>query len=532
MTHRAFLIAIMAGSLLAGLASASADEPKHGGILRIYHRDSPASASIHEEATYSTNIPFMGVFNNLVLYKQDVPQNSLDTIVPELATSWAWSPDNLTLTFKLREGVKWHDGKPFTAKDVKCTWDMIQEKSSQKFRKNPRKAWYENVTDVTTNGDFEVSFKVGRPQPALLALLASGYSPVYPCHVSPADMRTHPIGTGPFKFVEFKQNESIKLVRNPDYWKPGRPYLDGIEFTIIPNRSTAILAFIAGKFDMTFPTEVTVPLMRDIKAQDPTAICEFKQSNVSNNLIINRDAPPFDNADLRLAMALALDRKAFADILAEGQADIGGSMLPAPEGVWGMPREMLESIPGYGPDVEKNRNQARAIMTKLGYGPDKPLKIKVSTRNIPVYRDPAVILIDQLKQIYIEGELDVVDTGVWFSKVARGDYSVGLNLTGNAVDDPDQTFYENYSCGSERNYTHYCNKDLEKLFDQQSQMTDVAARKKLVWDIDKKLQEDVARPIIFHIRAGTCWKPQVKAVTIMVNSSYNGYRYEDVWLDR
>jgi peptide/nickel transport system substrate-binding protein len=532
MTNRTISATILAGCMLASLAAAAADEPKHGGILRVYHRDSPASASIHEEATYSTNIPFMGVFNNLVLYKQDVPQNSLDTIVPELATSWAWSPDRLSLTFKLREGVKWHDGKPFTSTDVKCTWDMLQEKSSQKFRKNPRKAWYENVTEVATSGDFEVSFKLGRPQPALLALLASGYSPVYPCHVSPADMRTHPIGTGPFKFVEFKQNESIKLTRNPDYWKQDRPYLDGIEFTIIPNRSTAILAFVAGKFDMTFPTEVTVPLMRDIKSQDPTAICELEQSNVSNNVIINRDAPPFDKADLRLAMALALDRKAFADILAEGQADVGGSMLPAPEGFWGMPKEMLEAIPGYGPDVEKNRDQARALMGKLGYGPDNPLKIKVSTRNIPVYRDPAVILIDQLKQIYIDGELDVVDTGVWFSKVARGDYTVGLNLTGNAVDDPDQTFYENYSCGSERNYTHYCNKDLEKLFAQQSQMTDVAQRKTLVWEIDQKLQEDVARPIIFHIRAGTCWKPQVKGITIMVNSSYNGYRYEDLWLDR
>ena len=532
MAYRAISAAMIAGCMLAGLGSASADEPKHGGILRIYHRDSPASASIHEEATYSTNIPFMGVFNNLVIYKQDVPQNSLDSIVPELATSWAWSPDNLQLTFKLREGVKWHDGKPFTAKDVKCTWDMLMEKSTAKFRKNPRKAWYENVTDVTTNGDFEASFKLQRPQPALLALVASGYSPVYPCHVSPADMRTHPIGTGPFKFVEFKQNESIKITRNTDYWRPDRPYLDGIEFTIIPNRSTAILAFVAGKFDMTFPTEVSVPLMRDVKSQDPKAICELKQSNVANNVIINRDAPPFDNPDLRRAMALALDRKAFTDILAEGQADIGGSMLPAPEGIWGMPKEMLETIPGYGPDVAKSREEARAIMTKLGYGPEKPLNIKVSTRNIAVYRDPAVILIDQLKQIYIEGELEVVETGNWFSKVARGDYTVGLNLTGNAVDDPDQTFYENYSCGSERNYTHYCNKDLEKLFDRQSQMTDLEQRKKLVWEIDKKLQEDVARPIIFHIRAGTCWKPEVQGVTIMVNSSYNGYRYEDVWLDR
>ena len=107
-------------------------------------------------------------------------------------------------------------------------------------------------------------------------------------------------------------------------------------------------------------------------------------------------------------------------------------------------------------------------MQKAGYGPDKHLAVKVSTRNIPVYRDPAVILIDQLKSIYIDGELDVVDTAQWFPKVARKDYALGLNLTGNAVDDPDQSFYENYSCGSERNYTNYCNKDIEKLFDQQS----------------------------------------------------------------
>ncbi len=526
------LAAMAALSLLAVSTIAFAGEPKQGGILRMYHRDSPGSASIHEGATYSLNVPFMPVFNNLVIYKQDVAQNSMDTIVPDLAESWAWVNDNKTLTFKLRQGVKWHDGKPFTSADVKCTFDMLMGKSQQKFRQNPRKSWYSEVNDVSTNGDFEVSFNLKRPQPSLLALLASGYTPVYPCHVSPADMRTHPIGTGPFKFVEFKTNESIKLTRNPDYWKKGRPYLDGIEFTIITNRSTAILAFVAGKFDMTFPTEVSIPLLKDVKSQDPSAVCVVEPNNVSTNIIVNSTAPPFDNIDIRRAMAMALDRKAFISILFEGQADIGGTMLPAPAGLWAMPKEMLESIPGYGPDVNASREAAKKLMQKAGYGPDKHLAVKVSTRNIPVYRDPAVILIDQLKSIYIDGELDVVETANWFPKIARKDYMLGLNLTGNAVDDPDQSFYENYSCGSERNYTNYCNKDIEKLFDVQSQETDAGKRKKIVWDIDKKLQEDVARPIIFHARTGTCWKLYVKGVTVMSNSSYNGYRYEDVWLDK
>jgi peptide/nickel transport system substrate-binding protein len=513
------------------LSTAQSAEPKHGGVIKFYHRETPPSLSIHEEATFSVNAPAMAIFNNLVIYDQHKPQASMGTIAPELATSWAWSKDNLSLTFNLRSGVKWHDGVAFTAKDVKCTFDLLMGKSQDKFRKNPRKDWYEEVSDVTVNGDSEVTFHLKRPQPSLLAMLASGYSPIYPCHVPAAQMRTHPIGTGPFKFVDEKQNESITLARNPDYWKKGLPYLDGIGYAIIKNRATAILAFVAGRIDVTFPTEMTAANEADIKKQDPTAICELAPINVSTNLIINRDKPPFNNPDLRQALALSLDRKSMIDIVLQGHGDVGGSLLPPPEGVWGLPPDQLKTLPGYG-DVVKDREKAKAILAKLGYTESNPLKIKVSTRNLATYRDPAVVLIDQLKRINVEAELEPVESSAWFAKVARGDYSVGLNLTGNGIDDPDQAFYENYACGSERNYTHYCNKDLQKLFDQQSAETDLAKRKKLVWEIDKKIQEDVARPILYHARTGTCWKPYVKNMTIMTNSVYNNYRYEDLWLDK
>ncbi len=505
---------------------------KAGGVLKIYHRDSPASMSILEEATNSTEIPMMGVFNNLVLYKQDVPQNSLQSIVPDLATDWSWNEDGTELTFRLRKGVKWHDGHPFTANDVKCTWDLLLGRSQEKLRANPRKAWYQNLEGVTADGDFTATFHLRRPQPAIIALLASGYAPVYPCHVSPRDMRQHPIGTGPFKFVEFKPNEYIKVARNPDYWKSGRPFLDGIEYTVIPNRSTAILSFIAGKFDMTFPFEVTVPLLRDVKSQAPQAICELGPANAHANLIINRDSPPFDNPQMRRALALALDRKAFIDILTEGQGDVGGAMQPPPEGVWGLPPDMLKALPGYDPDVQKNRAEARGIMEKLGFGSDNRLEVKVSERNIPIFRDPAVILIDQLKEIYIDGELDPIETANWFPKIYRKDYTIGLNLTGVGADDPDAQFYENYACGSQRNYTGYCNPDLQKLFDEQSMEADQEKRRRLVWEIDRKLQEDQARPVIYHLRFGTCWQPRVKGLRMMVNSVFNGWRFEDVWLDQ
>src|ERR1700686_3725022 len=119
-----------------------------------------------------------------------------------------------------------------------------------------------------------------------------------PAHQSPPrDMRSHPIGTGPFKFIEYKPNQGIKVVRNPDYWKPGRPYLDGVDYTIIGNRSTAILGFVSGKFDLTWPYDVAIPLMRDVKAQAPQAICEVAPLNASRNLDINPAVAPFDNPD-------------------------------------------------------------------------------------------------------------------------------------------------------------------------------------------------------------------------------------------
>jgi peptide/nickel transport system substrate-binding protein len=344
-------------------------------------------------------------------------------------------------------------------------------------------------------------------------------------------MRSHPIGTGPFKFIEFKPNEYIKVTRNADYRKPGRPYLDDIEYTIIKNLSTATLAFTARKFDMTFPFSLTVALEKNIEREMPQAICEQSPGSINRNLIVNRDKPPFDNPELRRAMALSLDRKAFIDIISEGQGEIGGVMQPAPGGIWGMPPDLLKTLPGYDPDIQKNRTQARQIMEGLGYGPNNRLQIKVTARDLPYYRDPAVILIDHLKEVYIDGALETIDTTNWLPKVMRKDYIVGLNLSGSGPD-PDQNLYLAYGCGGDLNYNGYCSPQVDELIEQQSMEADEARRKQLVWAIERKLAEDGARPIIFYSRGGTCWQPYVKGLTLMVNSIFNGNRGEDVWLDK
>src|SRR5258705_6278286 len=138
-------------------------------------------------------------------------------------------------------------------------------------------------------------------------------------------------------------------------------------------------------------------------------------------------------------------------------------------------------------------------MQKLGYSDAKLLPIKIQTGTLPTYRDPAVIVADQLKKIYITGELDILDTPRWYARLAKKDYTIGLNVTGVSVDDPDGNIVENYSCKSERNYTQYCNAEVDKRLVAQAAELDKEKRRKIVWDIERILVEDAARPIILHI---------------------------------
>jgi peptide/nickel transport system substrate-binding protein len=221
---------ILTGAMLALLpllASTAASAQKQGGTLRVFHRDSPANMSIHEEGTISVVAPMMPIFNNLVLFNQHEKQNRLDDIVPDLADSWSWSEDGKDLTFKLHQGVKWHDGKPFTAAEVKCTWDLLQGKAKEKLRLNAREAWWANLDNVTADNDYQATFHLKRPQPAFLAFLASGFTPVYPCHVSPAQMRQHPIGTGPFSLSNSSRTSRSRSSRTRTTGRRGFPISTG-----------------------------------------------------------------------------------------------------------------------------------------------------------------------------------------------------------------------------------------------------------------------------------------------------------------
>jgi peptide/nickel transport system substrate-binding protein len=502
---------------------------KAGGILRRANDENPPSASLHEEGSNIVSTPFVPVFNNLVTFDPTKSISKPDQLVPDLATSWSWSTDNKTLTFKLRRGVKWHDGKPFTAADVKCTWDAVSGKKDTGWRRNPRAAWYSNLQEIVVEGDDTVSFRVGRPQPSFLGFFAAGWSVVYPCHVDAKQMRQKPIGTGPFMVRSFEPGKMIRLVRNPDYFKPGRPYLDGIDMPIITSPSTRLLAFVAGETDI-YTSSAT--LLAEVKAKLPDAMCEVGLSNAHTRLIINRAVAPFNDLRIRRAMALAIDRDAVVRVKGAGLDRLGGELLPPPEGAWGLDKADLATIPGYAMDLEKRRDEARKLMREAGYGPDKPLTFVLSTRDVARYRDTSVLILDHLARIYMKGEMKAIDTAVWTNVVAKRAYTVAIGSRGQAIDDPDVAFYESFTCNARGNLDGYCNKEMEALFDKQSAMLDQNERKKLVKEIDKKLQMDVVRPTITFAALPNCRRPYVKGYVPSLSNQYSNLRMEDVWLDK
>ena len=382
-------LALVGGAALA-LAVAMlvpAHAAKPGGILTLTQReDLPQGFAIHETATISSVWPVMPCFNNLVLFDPLKATESADTVIGELAEKWSWQDGYRNLVFFLRKDVKWHDGKPFSSKDVKYTFDMLREApdAAQKLRLNPRKDWYANVEAVEVADAHTVIFRLKRPQPSLLLMLASGYTPVYAAHVPAASYRTGCMGTGPFKLKEWRKGEFVEYVKNPDYFVKGRPYLDGLKYIVIEEPGTRIAALQTGQVEVSFPNEVTKTNAEQLKAAVPKLVITPYSVNVNDNIVMNIKKPPFDNLKVRLAVSHGIDRRALVQAVHQGGAVVGASLAPKPYGAWGLLEPDLQALPGYGKPADE-KAKARKLLAEVGFSPQSPLRVEMVTRNIAVY---------------------------------------------------------------------------------------------------------------------------------------------------
>ena len=516
-----------AGLLLLGTAVFA---QKYGGVLKGVLRENPPSLLPHEWATVSASWPVLPVYNNLVSYNPDHPVDSAEDLYGELATKWAWSEDGKILTFTLRRGVTWHDGQPFTSADVKYTFDLVRgAHPDKKLRSSPRKLWFEQVESITTNGDYEVSFHLKRPQPSLLSMTAGGYMMIIPAHIDLAALRTTAVGTGPFKLKEYVVEQRMLLERNPNYFVKGRPYLDGISYVVIKDPSARATALATGQIDIFFPQE-GIPGIRDqVKSLFPQVVIKTVAQTGFYNIVVNTQKPPFNNLKLRQAINYALDRREFLKTQ-QGGTIAGGALVPPPYSPWGLPEAELAKLPGWG-EGAKDKAVSRKLLAELGYGPQHPLKIKVSTRATTNFQNMAVWMVSELQKVGVEATPEVVESAVWFPKMERGDYEMGANMSGSAGEDPDITFYEQFACGSPRNYSFYCNPELQAEMDRQSQERDPRKRIQLVRDLDRKLQIDVARALLGQALDFVMYAPYVKGY-VPHNNIYTYGRMQNVWLDR
>jgi peptide/nickel transport system substrate-binding protein len=362
------IVGSLALAALLGATPAMGQGPKAGGSLNVMLReDLPQGFAIHETATISVVWPASPCFNNLVLFDPLKRTESVDTIIGELAEKWSWQDNYRNLVFFLRKGVKWHDGKPFTSKDVKFTFDMVRgaPDAQGKLRINPRKGWYANVEAIEAPDPHTVVFRLKRPQPSLLPMMASGYTPIYAAHVAPASYRTGCVGTGPFKLKEWRKGEFVEYVKNPDYFVKGRPYLDGLKYIVIKERGTRTAALQAGQLDTAMPGETTKTAAEQLKKAVPQLVVTPVATAVTDNIIMNTKKPPFDNVKVRQAVSYAVDRRGLIQAVHQGAGFPGAAMAPKPYGVWGLLDKDLAALPGYG-KPEDMKARARKLLAEVG----------------------------------------------------------------------------------------------------------------------------------------------------------------------
>ena len=474
------LFLILAITLAAAPAAAQVSGPpvregKAGGVLRpVLREDLPQGFAIHESATNSVTWPAMPCYSNLVMYDQTKRLGRMDTIVPELAEKWSWQDNYRNLVFFLRRDVKWHDGQPFTSKDVKFTFDVVREaaEAPARLRINPRKEWYANVDAIEAPDPYTVVFRLKRPQPSLVAMLASGYSPVLPAHVPLAEHRSRCIGTGPFKFKEWKRGQSVELVRNPDYFVKGRPYLDGVRYTVIVERGTRVAALQAGQIDVAYPGETTLSIAEQLKKAVPGMVFTETASNVSENLLLNTRKPPFDNLKVRRALSFAIDRRTYTQTVHRGAAVIGASLAPKPWGVWGLLDRDLSQLPGYG-GAAAGRAQAKALLAEAGFA--NGFDIEFVTYVQPTSWSAAIQ--NYLQAVGIRPKITQLQVAAAIQKSWRGENPLYHGSWGSySINDVSAIFPVMYGGGND-DYAR--DPELTKLVEAGGATADAATRKKV-----------------------------------------------------
>ena len=525
-----FLLVVFLVLLGLGVVAAPADvqaqeTPRRGGVLlAVIGADAP-SLDPHQESTFA-NIQMVAPLYSTLL--QIDPYN-YPKVIGDVATEWKISPDGLTYTFKIRQDIKFHDGSPLTAADVKATYDKIV--SPPEGVRSVRKIHYSAVERVDAPSPDTAVFKLKFPSASLLDNLASPWNVIYPkkyLDKDPNHFKTNVVGSGPFKFKNYTRGSTFEGERNPDYFVKDRPYLDGYKFFISTETSVRAAAIRSGRAFIEFrdlPNSEVDAIKKQlgdkVVVQETPMVGQF-------GIAMQNTVKPFTDIRVRKALTLGFDRYTGGKVLypLTGLRDVGGLMRPGTD--WAVPPDELERIPGFWRDIEKSRAEARKLLAEAGF--PNGFKAVMKNRNVKLpYQDLAVYVIQEWRKIGVEVENRPLETASWFADGRdTGNFELFLQPTVEFMDDPDQ-FLNRYSTGAPANYGRFSDPVLDDLFSRQARATDPAERRKLVIELQKRVLEQA------YYMPGLWWTRRVVHLAKVKNyvappSHYTNQKLQDVWL--
>ena len=469
----------------AALAFAQ-DKPRAGGELIFVVAAEPPSFDGHREETFAMLHPIAPHYNTLM--RTDPTDRTGTKFVGDLAESFTISGDRRTYTFKLRKGVKFHDGSAMTAQDVKASYDHIV--FPPQGVASSRQAQYKAVEAVEAPSADTVVFRLKYPESSFIASVSSPWNWIYKAEILAKDPRWYEknvMGTGPFKFGEYVRGSHWVSKKNPDYWDKGKPYLDGYRALFIRDNAAQVAAIRGERAMIQF--RGFTPGERDQLVQTLGNKITVQESvwNCSIQVALNQQKKPFDDKRVRRALSLALDRwngsKALSRIAIV--KEVAGAGVPGTQ--WATPQEELEKLAGYGRDINAARAEARRLLKEAG---QENLSFTLTNRAVPMPYEPVgVWLIDQWRQIGVNVKQVMLESAAWFTAQKEGQHEVSTNAPCNSIPEPDLDLHW-FLASSPANYSKHKDTVMDDLYQKQARTTDPEERKKLLRAFEKRLYDE------------------------------------------
>ena len=524
---------ILASSLCALVAILPAQAQKKGGTLTYTYQPEPTALSTISTTAVPVSLIATKIYESLLEYEGPGMKP-----VPGLAESWTVSKDQKTYTFKLRKGVTWHDGKPFTSDDVKFSIEKVVLPYHSRG-----KTYFGDVESIETPDASTVIFKLKQPVPYFLRAFQPSESPLMPRHgftdeeVSQGKIRTakimqSPIGTGPFKLKEWKKGSHIILEKNPNYWKPGRPYLDQLVLRILPDGSARAIAVEKGEVDLA-PMSALPPAEIQRLGQLPTLTASQEGAEGLGPIMwleVNLRSKPLSDLRVRQAISLAIDRQKLVDVIWYGQGKPARGPI-----VSANPNLFDKSLPPF----EYNVAKANKVLDDAGYKRGaNGTRFKLTQNFLPYGEEwvrEAEYLKQELKKIGIDVETQSLDMGGWLKRVYTDwNYDFTSNFTHNYSDPTIGVQRAFISSNIKRGATFsnsmdYANENLDALFRKAALMEEGPARAKVWAEIQQTLRRDLPVIFLMEMSYSHVWNKRVHGLITNGISMYAGW--DGVWVD-